>query len=90
MFRSKHREVHNIFCTNQKKKKKKIVNGKKITYKIKFVDSIRFMASSISNLAHNLAEGLHKCRCIDCKSCLEYVNVKDGLLPLISSDCNRN
>ena len=45
------------------------------------------MASSISNLAHNLAEGLHKCRCIDCKSCLEYVNVKDGLL---SSDCNRN
>ena len=30
------------------------------TRKLQFIDSTRFMASSLSNLADNLAEGLHK------------------------------
>ena len=37
-----------------------------ISYKIKFIDSARFMASSLSNLVDNLAEGIHKIRFKDC------------------------
>ena len=35
--------------------KKENDNGKTITYKIKFIDSCRFMQSKISNLAENLS-----------------------------------
>ena len=38
--------------------KKELENGKSITYKIKFVDGLRFMSSSLSNLVDNLSEGL--------------------------------
>ena len=34
--------------------KKKKNNGKKITYKLKFIDSYRFMSTSLSNLVDNL------------------------------------
>ena len=33
--------------------KKENDNGKKITYKLKFIDSYRFMSTSLSNLVHN-------------------------------------
>ena len=36
-----------------------------ISYKIKYIDSTRFTASSISNLVDNLAEGIHKIKCKD-------------------------
>ena len=47
-----------------------------ISYKIKFIDSARFMASSLSNLADNLAEGIHKIKCKDCDCFLEYESDK--------------
>ena len=63
---------------------KKDKNGnekiKKISYKIKFIDSYRFMSTSLSNLVSNLSEGLHNDRCIDCKSCLDYMTIKDEQL----------
>ena len=34
-----------------------------ISHKIKFIDSARFMASSLSNLVHYLAEGIHNTKC---------------------------
>ena len=34
-------------------------------YKIKFIDSTRFMAGLLSNLVDNLAEGIHKIKCKD-------------------------
>ena len=45
-------------------------NGKEITkmisYRLQFIDSARFMASSLSNLVNNLPEGIHKIKCIKC------------------------
>ena len=47
--------------------KKKIDNKDlEITYKIKFIDTYRFMSSSLSKLAENLSEGIHNNKCLDC------------------------
>ena len=46
-----------------------------MAYKTKFIDSIRFMAISLSNLAGKLAKDLHNSKCKDQKPCLEYVKV---------------
>ena len=51
-----------------------------ISYKIKFIDSARFNASSLSNLVDNFAEGIHKIKCKDCHSFVEYESVKDNLI----------
>ena len=37
-----------------------------ISYKTKFIDSARFMATSLSNLVDNLTEAVHKIKCKDC------------------------
>ena len=56
---------HNPFSVPIKKEVKNIYNDGNesvvtISYKIKFIDSARFMASSLLNLIDNLAEGIHK------------------------------
>ena len=55
---------------------KKIENKDlEITYKIKFIDSYRFMSPSLSKLVDNLSEGIHNNKCLDCNSCLDYVRI---------------
>ena len=51
-------------------KKEITKNGKivKISCKIKFIDSYRFMSTSLSKPIDNLSEGLHNGKCKDCKS----------------------
>ena len=34
-----------------------------ISYRLQFIDSTRFMASSLLNLVNNFAEGIHKIKC---------------------------
>ena len=46
-----------------------------ITYKVKFIDSFRFMATSLSKLVDNLTESIHNNKCLDCNSCLDYVRI---------------
>ena len=74
------------------KKKDKNGNDKitKISYKIKFIDSYRFMSTSLSSLVSNLSEGLHNYRCIDCKSCLDYMTTKDEQLIFRCFRCKKN
>ena len=43
------------------------------------------MESSLSNLADNLAEGIHKIKCKDCECFLEYETVKDNLINIITN-----
>ena len=47
-----------------------------ISYKIKFIDSFRFMSSSLSSPGDNLSEGLHSDKCTDCKFCLDYMMLR--------------
>ena len=69
--------------------KKKIKNKDiEITYKIKFIDSYRFMSSSLSKLVDNLSEGIHNNKCVDCNSCLDYIKIKNKKLLLKCFNCN--
>ena len=61
-----------------------------ISYKIKFIDSARFMATSLSNLVDNLTEGIHKIKCKDYDCFLEYESVKDNLMKYKSLSCSKN
>ena len=68
--------------------KKKIENKDiEITYKIKFIDSYRFMSSSLSKLVDNLSEGIHNNKFVDCKSCLDYIETKNEKLILKCFNC---
>ena len=69
--------------------KKKIENKNiEITYKIKFIDSYRFMSSWLSKLVDNLSEGIHNNKCVDCNSCLDYIKIKNEKLLLKCFNCN--
>ena len=79
---------------------------KNISYILQFIDSARFMASSLSNLVNNLSEGIHriKCKCEHddkkCQTCgikykycdcfLQYANFKDDLIEYKCLICNMN
>ena len=59
--------------------KKKIENKDlEITYKIKFIDSYRFIASSLSKLVDNLSEGIHNNKYSDCGSNLDCIKITTG------------
>ena len=66
----KQRKVQNFFCSKKNEITKINKDGNEsvvnISYKITFINSARFMASSLSNLVDNLAEGVHKIKCKDC------------------------
>ena len=73
--------------------KKEHDNDKTITYKIKFIDSCRFMQSKLSNLVDNLSKTNNK----DCKTCTErkkirleyeFVGFKDNRLNYRCKECN--
>ena len=53
----------------------KIQKNKK--YKIKFIDSLRFMSRSLSSLVDNLSDRLHSGIRTDCKPYLDYMLIKD-------------
>ena len=48
------------------------------------------MSTSLSKLVDNLSEGLDNNRCIDCKSCLDYMKTKDEKLIFRCFSCKKN
>ena len=70
---------------------KKSIENKKIdiTYKIKFIDSFRFMATSLSKLVENLTDNIHNDKCNKCKSNLCFVNVVNEKLKFKCIDCEK-
>ena len=52
--------------------KKECDNGKIITYNLKFIDSFRFMPTSLSELLDNTSEIFNS---IECKSCIQKIKI---------------
>ena len=68
--------------------KKKIENKNiEITYKIKFIDSYRFMSMPLSKLIDNLSEGLHNNKCLDYEFYLDYIKSSNEKLILKCFNC---
>ena len=76
--------------------KKKCDDGKTITYKLRFIDSFRFMPTSLSELVDNMSGNFNS---IECKSCTENNRCEqckkliEGLIkkfPSIYQFCNGN
>ena len=61
-----------------------------ISQKIKFIDSVRFMTSSLPNLVDNLTEGIHKIKFKDCDFCLENESAKDNSIKYKCTSCNKD
>ena len=110
MFRRKYWKIITFRVPIEKKVTRIDKNEEGITKNIccilQFIDSTRFMASSLSNLVNNLSEGIHRIKCKfghddkKCETCgikykycdcfLEYMNFKDYLTKYKCSSCNKN
>ena len=75
----KHRKIITFSIPIKKRIENKNID---ITYKIKFIDSFRFMATS-------LTENIHNDKCIKCKSNLCFVNAMNETLTLECVDCKK-
>ena len=70
--------------------KKESNEGGTIIYRIKFIDSFRFMSTSLSGLVDNLSGGIHNNGiCAKSSSCLEYISTKNGKLLFECFDCKK-
>ena len=77
--------INKTFTKIDKDGMEKIVN---IPYRLKFIDSYRFMPAALSSLVDNLSDGLHKCK--DCESSHKYINAEDSKVVFKHLDCNKD
>ena len=80
-------KINKKIAKRDKDGNEKIVNT---PYRLKCIDSYRFMSASLSNHVHNLSNGLHNNKCVDCKSGLDYMNAEDSILIFRCFKCKKN
>ena len=78
--------------------KKEVINNngdkKTITYKLKFIDSFRFMSTSLSELVDNMSGNFNSIECKSCtennrcKQCKKIIEVLIKKLPSIYQFCS--
>ena len=81
----KHRKIYRFSVPIKREPENNKIATHKI--KIKFIDSMRLMSSSLSSLVDNLSEGLHNDKCTDFKPCLQFISAKDDLFILNCLKC---
>ena len=59
-------------------------------YRLKFIDSYRFMSASLSDHVDNLSSKLQNNECSNCKSGLGYTMAKDDILIFRCFKCKKN
>ena len=72
---------------------KELDSGKTIKYILKFIDSFRFMSSTLSDLVDNLSEIYNK----ECRGCKErkkipvcgFIKLKNNKLPYKCNECKK-
>ena len=76
--------------------KKECNDGKKITYKLRFIDSFRFISASLAEPVDNMSGTFNS---IECKSCIEkikinseccFVGLKNNRLILDAENAKKN
>ena len=67
----------------------RLLGSQTISYTIKFIDSARFVANSLSSLVDNLAERIHRIKFKNCDCFLEYEGVKENLIKYKWLSCNK-
>ena len=70
---------------------------KTTSYRLQFIDSVKFMASLLSSLVNNNAKRIHKIKCKyehndqKCETCrIKYTNFKDDLIEYKCLCCNNS
>ena len=90
----KYGKVHDFFRSNRIRSSKVGKDGNQsivtISNKIKFIDSARFMATSLSNLIDNLTKVMHNIKCEDCDCFLENESVKKNSIKYKCLSCNKD
>ena len=85
-------EIFSIPIENEVTKTDKDGNGSDVTisYKRKLTDSARLMVNSLSNLAHNFAEEIHKVKWKNYDCLIEYENIMDNLIKCKCFSCKKD
>ena len=68
--------------------KKELNNNKTVMYKLKFIDSFRFMSTSLSSLVDDLSEIY--CKKCSCKSMCDFIELKDGKFNNECKECKKD
>ena len=79
MLKGKHKQVYNFLSTNRERTWKWEDNHSQIM----FIDSLRFMSSSLSSQQNS-----NKSK--SCKLCLHCIKAKDKYLTFMCLKCNKN
>ena len=61
-------------------------NSKSITYKLKSIESYRFMSSKLSDLVDNLSK-INKKECLECKGKYSFIGFKNDRLHYKCKKC---